>query len=209
MNTVAIIDDQTILVEGLKSLLNNCEGIRVAQVFTNPLVALDRLDYEKIDVILLDIHMPQMSGLEVCWKIKAKAPRIKILALTTYDEGELIRKMLEKGADGYLLKNTDIHTLEQSINAASIGEKVISNELKNKMIESLYNAPNQDEKVRLTRREKDVLIEIANGLKIHEIAEKLFISENTVVSHRKNLFSKFGVHNAPTLIKKALEQNIL
>lgn len=209
MINVAIIDDQNLLVQGLESLLSPSESIQVVQTFTQPIAALEGLQLETVDVVLLDIHMPEMSGIELCEKLLQKCPTLKIIALTTYDEGEMVKKMLEKGASGYLLKSTDTDALSQAIQKVHEGGKALSNELKDKMIESLYASPKPKEQVVLTRREKDVLREIAAGLKIHEIAEKLFISENTVVSHRKNLFSKFGVHNAASLVLKARDAGVV
>lgn len=207
---VLIADDHPLVIEGLKALLSNSDLIRVVDSASDGTDVLLKLKNQPIDIVLLDINMPKMNGIEACQIISKEFPSTKILALSTYDDGEMISRMIKNGASGYVLKNITSAELTSSIQRVMEGERVLDSKLTTRMIDSLQNersVPNTNP--RLTRREKEVLQLIANELTTQQIAEKLYLSANTILSHRKNLFSKFGVDNSIGLIKKAMEYKLI
>lgn len=159
-----------------------------------------------IDIILLDINLPDCNGIELCLTLKQQAPTIRIIALSTYNQAGIINKMLENGADSYLLKNTSSEELLETIDKVSSGKKFLTPEIK-KILDNnsltTYKTPV------FTKREKEVLALIAEGLTNQEIADKLFISQLTVISHRKSLLEKTESKNTAQLIKYCFEFGLL
>ena len=153
------------------------------------------------DIILLDINLPDINGVDLCKKIKIQYPAIYILGLSTFNQETYIRKMMENGASGYVLKNASEHELKKAIQTTMQGNTFFSFSV----VETLKNSSsNPDEKPVLTRREKEVLSLIAEGFTNKEIAEKLFISVTTVDTHRSSLMTKLNAKNIASLIKQAV-----
>ena len=152
----------------------------------------------------MDINLPDRSGIDLCKEVKAKYPAIRIVGLSSFNQQSYIQKMVESGASGYVLKNATREELIQAIEAVMEGETFLSPEA------AAIVKNNSDLKTPVvTRREKEVLILIADGLTNNEIAEKLFISANTVDTHRKNLLVKFEVRNTASLIRMAVHHQFI
>jgi len=210
MIKLLIVDDHQVLIEGLVELINGFDHVTVSQTANNGEEVLDILKDNPIDVILLDINMPVMNGLETCKKVKQKYPQIKVLALTTLDKGSFIQQMLKNGASGYLLKNTSQDELIMAIETVYRGDTFINEQTNKILLNSLMNQkPNESFIPTLTRREKEVLDLIAREMTTNEISESLHISLNTVETHRRNLIQKFNVRNSVGLVREAMLKGII
>ncbi len=206
MIRVFIIDDHPMVIEGIKSLLNASEGVVVAGSATDAFAAMEFLKKEPADVVLLDINLPEISGLDLCPELKAKFPGLKILGLSTFKERSYITRMISQGASGYVLKNASQEELLEAIRQAHRGQMYLSMEVAGIMAQAQAPPPQIP---LLTTREKEVLALIAEGLTNHEIAAQLFISPLTVDSHRKNLLAKLGVKNTAAMIRVAVEFQLI
>ena len=206
---VLIADDHQLVLDGLQSLLSSEEKIKVVATVNDGTEVLSVLEEGHVDVVLLDINMPKMDGIETCLHLNNRYPQIKVLALSTYDEGEMITRMIKNGASGYVLKNITSKELTGAIFEIMKGNRVLDAKLTDRMINSLQNKSTESGIPKLTRREKEILQLIAEELTTQEIADKLVLSVNTILSHRKNLFSKFGVTSSVGMIRKAFEYKML
>lgn len=204
---VLIVDDHPMVIEGLKTLLGDAKTIVVSQFFTNGKDTLDYLDTELPDVILLDVNLPDINGVEMVKLILAKRPSIHILGLSTYSEPSIINQMIKNGVKGYLLKNATADELVMAISQAHRGNFYFGSEVQKMLADSV----SQDQKdiPKLTRRETHILKLIADGKTTNTIAEELFISPLTVETHRRNLMQKLEVSNAASLIKVAVEKKLI
>lgn len=204
--SVIIVEDHSIILEGLSSILNNTEDLYLAGTFFTAEDALKFLENRSVDIILLDISLPEMSGIAFCKMIKQQDPGVKIIALTNHTEKSVIQEMLQNGADGYLLKNTSKQDLINAINQVVANQFILQSEL-----QKILFSPSETEKdvPRLTTREKEILQMVGLGATTNAIAEKLFISPQTVETHRRNIMQKLEVNNSAALIKKATEKGLL
>lgn len=193
-----IVDDHYLVIEGIRSLLQQEEDIEWMGHATNGESCMAFLQNHEPEVILMDINMPGISGIDLCKLVKNKFPGIRILGLSTFNQRSFVEKMIENGASGYVLKNAGREELLKAIQAAKAFKSYLSFDA----AQSLRN-PLEKEQPVLTRREKDVLEQIAEGMTNQEIAEKLFISPTTVDTHRKNLMLKFEAKNVAALIHLA------
>lgn len=211
MIKIFLADDHRILLDGIRVLLESDPDLSVVGTASNGKEVLDGLKTVEADVLLLDLQMPVMDGLETIEHVKKEYPNLKILMLTTNDEGSIITTLFKKGATGYLLKNSSQEVLIQGIKDAYRGEKVLSPHLTTKMIESLSNKPKSlpGIKPRITQRELDVLKLISKEYTTQQIADALFVSTNTVATHKRNLFVKMDVSNSVGLIRKAIDWGFL
>lgn len=203
---VIIIEDHAIFIEGLCSILKQVEHIVIAGTFTEGKAALDFLRKENVSIVFLDISLPEMSGIEVCREIKAFNKEIKVIALTNHTEKSVIMDMLQSGADGYLLKNTSRNDLVTAIFQVLNNQFLMNNELQQILFSSGRKAKTIP---RLTQREQEILLLVSEGATTAAIAKQLFISPQTVETHRHNLMQKFQVSNSPSLIRKAVEYGML
>jgi DNA-binding NarL/FixJ family response regulator len=177
-----IVDDHYMVIEGIRSLLQQEEDIEWMGHATNGESCLAFLEKNEPEVILMDISMPGISGIELCKIVKSKYPGVRILGLSTFNQRSFVEKMIESGANGYVIKNASKEELLKAIDAAKAFKSYLSFEA------SLALKSNSEKEAPvLTRREKEVLEQIAEGLTNQEIADKLFISATTVDTHRKNL----------------------
>lgn len=206
MINVFIIDDHPMVIEGIKALLNATDGITVIGSATDAFAAMDFLKSNNADVVLLDINLPEVSGLDLCPELKAKFPNIKILGLSTFKERSFISRMIAQGASGYVLKSASQEELIEAIQQAYHGKMYLSMEVAQIMVQA--DAPKPQIPI-LTSREKEVLALIAEGLTNNQIASQLYISPLTVDSHRKNLLAKLNVKNTAAMIKMALEYQLI
>lgn len=211
MINILIADDHKIIVDGLKSLLIREEDITVVAEVNNGKKAVHAVSEQKIDVVVTDIAMPIMNGLEVTQAIKKDHPDIKIIVLTMYEDEQYFNKIIEAGASGYILKNTGHDELVKAIHTVHAGGNYFSNEMASKQIMRRYGTSSNSvlEEAQLTKREIEVLKLISEEFKNHEIAEKLFVSTRTVDTHRRNLLQKLNVKNTAGLVKYAIAKGII
>ncbi len=203
---IFIVDDHQMIIEGLKSLLQNELNIEIIGSATSAERCLQFLKMSTCDIILMDINLPDTNGIDLSRIVTSKYPNIKVIALSTFTQGTYVRKMLENGANGYLLKNAEKHEILKAIYQVLNDKNYLTLEAENAL---RYENELQKKLPKLTKREKEVLILIVDGLINHQIAEKLFISIDTVDSHRKNLHSKLNVNNTAMLIKFATDNNLV
>ena len=202
---VYIVDDHQLVIEGLKSLLIDEQNIDIVGSATNAEQCLEYFNSHSVDVILMDISLPDKSGIDLCRIISEKNENIKIIALSTFTEGTYVIKMMENGASGYLHKNASKLEIIKAIKTVFQGDNYLTPEAEKAL---KYETDLQNKLPKLTKREKEVLLLISNGLTNNLISEKLFISIDTVDSHRKNLYSKMNVNNTAMLIKFATENKL-
>jgi DNA-binding NarL/FixJ family response regulator len=186
------------IIEGIRSLLFGDETLEWAGHATNAESCLAFLQLQQPDVILMDINLPDKSGIDLCKEVKARYPAIRIIALSSFNQQSFIQKMIDNGASGYVLKNATREELKEAIETVMTGNAFLSKEA----AATIENAKDSGIPV-ITKREKQVLVMISEGLTNLQIADKLFVSVTTVDTHRKNLLSKFEAKNTATLIKLA------
>jgi two-component system response regulator NreC len=209
---VLVADDHTILRQGIKSLLANEEEIEVIGEAKDGREALTIIEETLPDVILMDIAMPGLNGLEATRRIKKKFPRMKVLVLTMYTNEEYIFQILNAGANGYLVKETAFQDLISAIKAVYKNEAFMSPSISKKVINSYIKRAQNDEEVTcevLTTREREILQLIAEGNSSKKIAELLFISPKTVETHRTHIMDKLNIHNRTGLVKYAIRKGIV
>ncbi len=209
MISVAILDDHLMVLEGLQTMLENNESITVTNIFSRGKDLLNFLKTETPNIILLDINLPDSNGIDLCNTITKLYPEINSIGLSNYSETGFIKNMMRNGAKGYLLKNTTKKELIEAIKAVHSGDTYLPKILKDKLLNESFGVQTASFVPKLTRREQEILSNIAEELTNIEIAEKLFISIKTVESHRKNLHQKFGVRNTAGLIKEAFTKGLL
>jgi len=208
---IIIVDDHVIFRQGLKSLLASERIAKVIGEASNGKEYLELLSNLKPDLVLMDIDMPHMNGMEATQKSLAMHPDLKIIAFTMFGDEDYYYKMIDLGVKGFILKSSGISELEKAISEVINGESYFSNEILRKIINNLSrkDAVKKVENIGLTTREMDVLEQICLGLNNDEIAEKLFISPKTVKSHRSNLLVKTNCNNSTRLILYALKNKLV
>lgn len=207
---VAITDDHDMVLEGLESMLAESENIEMVGKFSNAAETRVGIGQIKPDVLLLDINLPDTNGIDLCKELLGFYRELKIIALSNFDETSFVKRILQNGASGYLLKNTGREELLEAINAVLRGEQYLQKDLQKRLLNRSIGIKSSNRLIpKLTRREKEVLHSIADELTTQEIAEKLFISPKTVETHRMNLMNKLGARNSVGLIKIAIEQDLL
>lgn len=207
MIRVFIVDDHLMVLEGIRSLLIQEKEIRLDGYAMNAQSCLEYFVKHTVDIILMDINLPDMNGIDLCKEIRTRYPGIKVLGLSTFNQGSYITKMMEHGASGYVLKNADRHELMHAIREVYKGNTYLSHEAGQVLRKE--NAEDRSKIPVLTRREKEVLELIAEGLTNPQIASRLYISLSTVDSHRKNLLAKMNTKNTASLIRFAIENKLL
>ncbi|CAN5596171.1 nitrate respiration regulation response regulator NreC [soil metagenome] len=214
MIRVLIADDHNVFVEGIESLISGSLDIKVMERCYTVSLVIERLSQTAIDVVLLDISFPHIEdGLGLCDYITRTYPATRVVALTMHDDASLIKRVVKKGAKGYLLKNTTKTELLQAIQAVH-HEKQYFNEsitqiLLNDSPKSRRSTVGIGIKPNLSPRELEVLTHIAQGLTTQQMANQLFVSVKTIEFHRSSLLMKFGVSNTALLIKTAIEMQFI
>lgn len=204
MIKVFITDDHYMVIEGIRSLLQNEKEIEWMGHASNADSCLAFLQNHQPDVILMDINMPGMSGIDLCKKVKEENPNVFVVGLSTFNQQSFIQKMMEHGASGYVLKNATQAELMEAITTVAKGQTYLSDEAASALKKTDTSALPL-----ITRREKEVLALIADGLTNGEIATKLFISIATVDTHRKNLLVKFQTKNTASLVRTAMQLQLI
>jgi DNA-binding NarL/FixJ family response regulator len=205
-----LVDDHEIVRDGLKTLIESQHGMDIVAEAENGEQALEICRNQDVDLIVMDVNMPEMDGIQSTKEIKEEFPDIKILALTMSDNDVHIRKMIESGASGYILKNAGREELKKAIDALMNDQHYFSDTAtQSVMMELVRNKgkTNSGSVVQITERELEVLELILKEHTNQEIAEKLFISVRTVDAHRRNLLQKTGARNTAGLVRYALENN--
>jgi DNA-binding NarL/FixJ family response regulator len=200
---VFIVDDHYMVIEGIRSLLQNEKSIEWMGHATNAASCIGFLKLQQPDVILMDVNLPDQSGTDLCKQVKQLYPGVFVIGLSTFNQQPVIRNMMDNGASGYVLKNATKEELLEAIQAVSSGRTFLSFDAALSLREKVSDMP------LISRREKEVLILIADGFTNAEIAEKLFISVPTVNTHRKSLLAKFNVTNTAGLIKLAVKHHFV
>ena len=203
MINVAIVDDHKILTEGLKALIEEAGIAKVIGVAHSAAECRLSLGFWKPDVLLLDVGLPDISGVDFCKEIKAQFPAVKVLALTTHNEYTIVRQMLDNGASGYLIKNSMAEEVLAGIQAVASGETFLCHE-----VDLLMKRPSE-KNIWLSPRERELLRLISEGLTNGEIADQIFLSPETIKGYRKNLLLKLGAKNTAVLVKMAVEQKLI
>ena len=201
--SVFIVDDHYMVIEGIRSLLQHEKSIEWLGHASNAESCLAFLRQRQPDVILMDINLPGISGIELCKEVKERYPAVFVIGLSTFNQQSFIQKMMENGASGYVLKNATQEELVEAIETVMKGRIYLNDE-----VSQALRKENPD-RIVLTRREKEVLELIAGGLTNAEIAAKLFISITTVDTHRKNLLAKFEVRNTASLVRTAARLQLI
>lgn len=212
MIRIFISDDHVMFAEGLESMLAGEPDFEVCGRAGNAADTVKQVPLIKPDVLLLDINLPDQSGLEVCGLLRKSSPDVKILALSMHNDESFISAMLTHGAQGYVLKNTGKTELCAAIRTLAAGKTYFSQEVTDTMMQSLMRerkAGATKEAPKISRREREVLKLIMDERTTQEIAAQLFLSEKTVESHRAALLAKLGARNTAGLVKAALQWNIL
>ena len=198
-----IVDDHRILVAGLKKLFENSATVQVTGVAFSGKECRSAIIKELPDVILLDINLPDASGIDLCKEIKSQHPEIKIVALSSFNEYAIVRRMLENGASGYVVKNAMPEEIKMSVEMAANNASFLCEEI------DLLMRKRSKNPIWLTPREKELLKLIVDGFTNHEIAEKMFLGVETINSYRKNLLIKLGTKNTAILVRMALEEKLV
>ena len=207
-----LVDDHQILLDGIKSLLRDEEQFEIVGEATRCSSALELLEKMQPDIIITDIQMPEMNGIEFTKIIKKKYPEIKVLALSMSGEESEIAEMVEAGISGYVIKNTGKQELRNALLKISGGGMFFSDEITEHLTSALRNRKERDEEERdahLTPREKEIIVLISKEYNNKKISEALFISERTVETHRKNIFRKTQTKSVLGLVKWAQDHKIL
>lgn len=202
---VLVVDDHPMVLEGMRSMLAQISFANLIGVASNAWEAIEKIKEQLPDIVLTDINMPDVSGIELAEKIRKEFPSVKIVAMSTFKERSYISKMVLNGATGYLVKSASKEEIEEAMLSVHEGRLYMSFDLEMSASEQreMKNVPV------LSTREKEVLNLIADGLTNAQIAGALFISMHTVDSHRKNLLTKFGVKNTALLIRTATQYGLL
>ena len=207
---VIVVDDHELFRKGVIMVLKKMDNVEVIGEAGDGKEFLAMLNSHKPDVVFIDIKMPLMNGIEATTQATKRFPELNIIALSMFGEEEYLHKMINAGAKGFLLKNSSIGEIERAINLVSNGKNCYSDDLlgyfTNKFID---NKPKDDDKIKLTRRELEVLSLVAKGLSNTEIADKLFISKRTVDGHKANLIQKTGSKNIVDLLIYSIKNNII
>ncbi len=210
---VLIADDHKMFREGLAELLNKEQYIKVIDDVGSANEIRHTLKSNDIDVILMDIDMGETNGIEMTAEVKNDYPNVKVLSLSMHGDKNYIVKMLEAGANGYILKNAGKDEMINAIHTVANGDTYLSNQVSAKLLEHITNpsaaGKKKSEGTPLTDREVEVLRLIAEEYSNAEIAERLFISIRTVDTHRRNLLDKLGVKNTAGLVKYAIQRGLL
>jgi DNA-binding NarL/FixJ family response regulator len=206
LTRVLLVDDHPMVVAGLRALLAPMPALAVVATAGTAAEAYAAVAAYRPDVVLLDLNLPDESGLDVCRRLVSEYPSLKILALTTLNEKSYVTRMMAQGAAGYVLKNASPEELAEAIARVQAGKKYFSEEVQELLLQP---EPARAAVPPLTRREKEVLGFIAQGHTSQEIADRLFLSALTVETHRRNLLAKFEVNNTAALIRLAAQHQLL
>ena len=207
--TVFIIDDHQIVINGINKALNDQFDIEVIGSACSAEESIEKVGHLLPDVLLLDIQLPEMDGIELCKVLHKKHPNLKIVGLTTFSQVSFIAEMLRNGAVGYLFKNTTEAELSEAIRTVHNGRTYLSEEVNQRLLAKAMNNKMKNFIPKLTRREKEILELIVEEHTSQEIADKLYLALSTVETHRMNLCSKLDARNTAGLVKRAIKFGLI
>ncbi len=206
---VLLVDDHQIILDGLNSLLSATEDIRVVHTANNGREAIDTLKVLTVDVVMMDIDMPVMNGLDAAMEIKKTPVAPKIIILSMHHERGMVKNLIEIGVDGYLIKNSGKEETINAIRQVAVGKNVFSPDVTMTLAGDTKNGKNENSDIDLTEREIEILKLIVDGFSNKEIGEQLYISHRTVDTHRTNMMKKIGVNNIAGLVSFAIKNGIV
>ncbi|QMU26717.1 response regulator [Adhaeribacter radiodurans] len=207
---LAIIDDHQVVINGMLAMFADSAEVNIAFTTTSSQELLQYLQHEQPDIIILDIQMPEVNGVDLTKQILKQHRQVKIIAFSSFAESQYVKQVLRNGASGYLLKNANLATLLKAIKAVNRGEEFIDEAIKNILLqESITGQRRSLFEIPLTKREKEILKLIAEENSNQEIADKLFLSLRTVETHRFNLTQKLGAKNTVSLVKEAIKRGLI
>jgi DNA-binding NarL/FixJ family response regulator len=206
---IALADDHQLFRNGLKILLGSFNEFEVVAEASNGNELLRALETTASDIVLMDISMPEMDGVEATGRLSREMPGTRVIALSMYGEEEYYYRMVDAGAKGFILKDSDITDVHDAIIAVHKGGNYFSQELLYHVINRIKNREQEVKSSSLSKREKEILLKICEGLSNHEIADSLFISKRTVDKHRANLLAKTGSKNTASLILYAIKNRLI
>jgi DNA-binding NarL/FixJ family response regulator len=207
---VALCDDHTIIIDGVRRLLEGTEDVACVGSATNGIEALYLLEHVGVDVLLTDLDMPDMDGLQLTERARQKYPTLRILVLSMHEEASMVKRAMEVGADGYLVKSAGRDELLLAIRNVHRGKQHFGSSLTASLLKEGAEAKKGSALLaELSEREVEVLAALAEGLGNKEIGEKLFISPRTVDTHRTNLMKKLDIHNVAGLVRIAIKAGLV
>ena len=209
MIKIAITDDHKLVIEGMKALLASVDHLEVVKTFSNIEETIKGLSEIMVDVLFLDINLPDGSGVHACKTLIKHHKNLKIIALTNFEDTSFIKQMIKYGAKGYLVKNTSRKEIIKAIHTVCEDQVYIPDHLKTMLLDESLGKPSIGFIPKLTRREKEVLKLISLEYTNDEMAEKLFVSHKTIEAHRSNLIQKMGVRNTAGVLRVAYEKGLL
>lgn len=202
-----IVDDHPIVISGIAGLLSDLENIKIVEKFESGIALLEYIEDNTVDLVLMDIFLPVINGVDLCKTIKQKHPKIVIIGMSSQSERSLVMQFIQNGGNGYILKNASFDEFKNCIYKAIDGEIVFSEEVK-----TIISQPLSEDLERipaLSRRERDIALLLSQGKSTQEIADDLFLSFLTVQTHRRNILQKYKMKNVAELIAFLLKNNML
>jgi len=207
---VLVADDHQLMIDGIKTVLQDVPEIQITEEAHNGLEVLSRVKHNPVDVVLLDINMPQMDGLDCCKILTKTYPEVKVVVLSQFSEKRFVKKMIKYGASGYVLKDTSKDELITAITKVHEGGTYFSDKLSISMLQHEISGSKYNPLFpKLTTREKEILKFICDEHSSNEIADKFNLSFHTVETHRANLMNKAGVSKTAGLVRWAVENDLL
>lgn len=207
---VLLVDDHRIILDGLLGLFGPGSGVECVGTASNGEDAVEMVRHLAVDVVLMDLDMPVMNGLAATTHVKKAAPGVKVVILTMHDEPAMVQRMIDRGADGYLVKNCGREELLLAIHDVYAGRRHFGSALVEGLLhQHLESVEQRGPLAQLSEREVEVLAALAEGLTNKEIGERLFISHRTVDTHRTNLMKKLDVHNVAGLVRIAIKAGLV
>jgi DNA-binding NarL/FixJ family response regulator len=210
---ILIADDHAMIRDGVKNLIRQNKDLILVGEANNGNETLNLFESLSPDLLIMDISMPDVNGMEISRTILAKNPKANIIILSMYDDEDYISRCLEYGVKGYVVKNESGSELEYAIKSVLAGKNYFSRQAQDvifkKYTQNVTKKKEREDTIKLTRREVEIIRLIADGLTSQQMADKLFISPRTVETHRANLMKKVGVKNAIELVKKAQQLDLL
>jgi len=208
---IIIADDHAIVRRGIRLLLEDVAHFNIIDEASDGQESLDKCKRLTPDILISDVSMPEISGIELTALLKEECPSVKVLLLTMHQEAEYVIQSFKNGVYGYLHKGVEEGEIVTAINEISLGNKYYNHNVAKILAENLVTSDNKDGKgiEELTKREKEILGELVNGLSNKSIADKLFISVRTVDTHRANIITKLNVNKTAALVKYALKNNLV
>lgn len=207
---ILIVDDHQILIDGIEAMLQDVDNFEVVHKLLDGKLALSYLAHNPVDILLTDLYMPKMTGIELTQKVKKEFPEVKVLALSVSYDVSIVHDLMDAGISGFILKTIGRGELIEAINEVSKGNVYFSREVSNEILRSLANRNDSEEETyRLTDREIEILKLISQEFSNADIAKQLYISERTVETHRKNIYRKTNTKTIVGLIKYAVERKLI